>query len=162
VTDSNITSTVVPLAFMCAYPATAEHVGRARRSLSRVLNGFPAAGDAVLCLSELVTNALVHSRSRETGGHFTVRAWLHAGHLRVEVCDDGGPWTPPARRRDDEDGRGLLLVASLASHWGRTGDGAAGWTVWFEIHCPSPPAQHAASRARQLLTIHDTQEKQQP
>jgi hypothetical protein len=33
----------------------------------------------------------------------------------------------------DEHGRGLLIVASLARAWGRSGDSERGWTVWFEM-----------------------------
>ncbi len=38
-------------------------------------------------LSELATNAVVHSRSGQPGGTFTVRAELGAQRLRVEVRD---------------------------------------------------------------------------
>lgn len=40
------------------FPATAPHVAEARRSLALLLNGCPAASDAILCLSEIVTNAI--------------------------------------------------------------------------------------------------------
>lgn len=53
------------------------------------------------------------------------------------------PGTPeqaaPARRflaglLDGPHGRGLRIVASLADAWGRTGDDAAGRSVWFEMN----------------------------
>jgi anti-sigma regulatory factor (Ser/Thr protein kinase) len=133
VTDSDTTSTLTPLKFTCTYPATAIHVSHARRSLTRALNGYPAAHDAALCLSELATNACMHSQSRQPGGHFTVRAAIHGGQLRAEVHDDGGPWTQPVRSHDGQHGRGLLILAQLADDWGRTGDSATGWTVWFTM-----------------------------
>lgn len=80
---------------------------------------------------ELAANATIHSRSGN-GGHFTVRARLGEGCVRVEVHDQGGPWKQPAPA-GDEHGRGLLIVASLARNWGITGDSHTGWTVWFEI-----------------------------
>ena len=46
------TSTAPPLAWSCAFPATPAQARAARRSLARVLDGHPAADDAVLCLSE--------------------------------------------------------------------------------------------------------------
>jgi hypothetical protein len=114
------------------FPGTPEQAGKARRFLAAILDGRSAAGDAALCLSELVSNACLHSRSREPGGHFTVRAELSAKGLRVEVRDDGGPWVWPAE--PDEHGRGLLIVGALARAWGRAGDDSRrGWTVWFEM-----------------------------
>ncbi len=86
----------------------------------------------MLCLSELATNATIHSQSRMAGGHFTVRAQMRGDRLRVEVQDEGGPWTSP-RRDDEPHGRGLLIVGQLSRTWGRTGDSATGWTVWFEM-----------------------------
>jgi anti-sigma regulatory factor (Ser/Thr protein kinase) len=123
-----------------AFPATAAQVREARRFLADVLDGGPEADDATLCLSELVTNATVHSRSRRPGGHFTVHAAIHAGLLRVEVRDEGGPWTWPGRNRGGQHGRGLLIVAQLAHDWGRSGDGTTGWTVWFTITLNTQPA----------------------
>ncbi len=124
-------ATAPPLAWSRTFPASPEQVRAARRSLARMLDGHPAADDAALCLSELSTNAATHSRSRD-GGHFTVRAQLSAGCIRVEVRDQGGRWTPPAPA-GDQHGRGLLIVASLARDWGITGDSHSGRTVWFEI-----------------------------
>ncbi len=121
-------------------PATAAQVREARRFLADVLDGCPEADDAVLCLSELVTNATVHSDSRRPGGHVTVRATLNGCSLRVEVRDEGGPWTCPVRSRDGQHGRGLLLVAELTHDWGRRGDSMTGWTVWFTINLSTPPA----------------------
>src|SRR5450631_377899 len=89
---------------------------------------------------ELATNACVHSQSCEPGGHFTVRAVIRGGQLRVEVHDDGGPWTRPVHRRDGQHGRGLLILAQLASDWGRTGDSATGWTIWFTMTLDGPAA----------------------
>jgi anti-sigma regulatory factor (Ser/Thr protein kinase) len=134
------TATAPPLAWSCAYPATAAHVSQARRSLARALNGYPVTDDAALCLSEIATNACLHSQSREPGGHFTVRAAIDGSRLRVEVHDDGGPWTRPVRRRDGQHGRGLLILAQLADAWGRTGDSATGWTVWFTMTLSGPAA----------------------
>ena len=78
------------------FPAAPAQVGEARRFLAGLLDGGPAADDAILCLSELASNATQHSRSAWTGGQFTVRAQLDGPHLRVEVADAGGPWADPA------------------------------------------------------------------
>lgn len=43
------------------YPGTAEHISAARADLRALLDGGPRADDIVLCVSELATNALLHS-----------------------------------------------------------------------------------------------------
>ena len=116
------------------FPAVPAQVREARRFLAGLLDGGPAAGDALICLSELVSNAVVHSRSSQPGGTFTVRVQLADQRLRVEVCDQGGPWHSPGRASSGEPGgRGLLIVGQLASRWGCEGHSRTGWTVWFEL-----------------------------
>jgi anti-sigma regulatory factor (Ser/Thr protein kinase) len=128
------TTTTSLLVWSRAFPAIPAQVREARQFLAAILDGRPAAADAILCLSELVTNAIVHSRSREPDGHFCVRVHLHGSHLRVEVCDQGGPWAQPAHT-NERNGRGLLIVDRLTRAWGRTGSDHAGWTTWFEMEC---------------------------
>jgi serine/threonine-protein kinase RsbW len=129
------------------YAGRAEHIAEARRFLSTLLDGSPVADDAVLCLSELATNAIVHSDSGTPDGHFSVFVQIHGDRLRVEVRDQGGPWTRPTSTRDGQHGRGLLIVAQLSSDWGRTGDRETGWMVWFEMVRPDdrPPGQPITS-----------------
>ncbi|MGW4547124.1 ATP-binding protein [Streptomyces violaceorubidus] len=112
---------------------------RAARSLVRRTLGewrLDSVEDiAALLVSELVTNALRHAT-----GPIGVRVARGpdgvAGVLLVEVSD---PLPDPPRERaarpDDEDGRGLQLVASAARRWG-TRPGEAGKTVWFELSLP--------------------------
>ena len=92
------TSTAPLIGWSRAFPATPAQVREARQFLAGILDGHPATDDAVLCLSELVTNATIHSRSREPGGHFRVRAERHGSRVRVEVTDQGGPWEQSAKR----------------------------------------------------------------
>ena len=116
------------------FPAVPAQVAEARRFLAGLLEPRPAAADAVLCLSELAANAVVHSRSAEPGGSFTVRIQVDGPRLRVEVGDQGGPWdTPRPARADEPTGRGLVIVGQLASRWGCAGHSRTGWTVWFEL-----------------------------
>jgi anti-sigma regulatory factor (Ser/Thr protein kinase) len=129
------TTAAPPLAWSRAFPGTPAQAREARQFLAAILDESPAAEDAVLCMSELAANAAIHSQSGLPGGQFTVRAEMDGGLLRVEVRDQGGPWTwPPAG--DAGHGRGLLIVAGLARAWGREGDSATGWTVWFEMASP--------------------------
>lgn len=126
------TTTAPLIGWSRVFPATPEQVREARRFLAGLLAGHSAADDAILCLSELTTNAALHSRSRWSGGSFRVRVERHGSHVRVEVTDQGGPWQQQAAD-NDQNGRGLLVVTRLAQNWGRTGDEDTGWTVWFEI-----------------------------
>ncbi|GAA2147310.1 hypothetical protein GCM10009760_38060 [Kitasatospora kazusensis] len=95
---------------------------RAARQLLRDLladldGGERYAETGELLLSELVTNAVTHAKSR---GHLLwVRLELYAGSLRIEV-HDAGEGRPVVRSvgGDDERGRGLLLVRELAESWG--------------------------------------------
>ncbi len=98
------------------------------------------AGDAVLLASELVTNALIHSRTGR-GGTFEVVVWSGARGACVAVIDDGST-TVPARAVGPESagqfdvcGRGLFLVEQLSTRWGHRG-GPWRRTVWFRMDWP--------------------------
>lgn len=87
------------------------------------------ADDAVLVVFELVTNAVQHSHGREV----TLTLTLHNGYLRINV-HDGVPSrrpTPGNPCDEDEHGRGLLLVQTVADDrrgaWGISNDGAGTW-----------------------------------
>ncbi|GAA2653124.1 hypothetical protein GCM10010400_06050 [Streptomyces aculeolatus] len=99
------------------------------------------ADTAVLLVSELLTNACLHARAPR-GRHIAARCVLGDGGLRVEVSDagDGELPTPHEAGPDDESGRGLALVAALASRWGAyPRPYGIGKTVWFELHDVLPP-----------------------
>ena len=83
---------------------------------------------AVLLVSELVTNAVVHARS---GVRVTVHVDAH--WVRVEV-EDQGPGRPTVRpfMRDQPTGLGLDVVKELATDWGTERRGQCK-VVWFEI-----------------------------
>jgi anti-sigma regulatory factor (Ser/Thr protein kinase) len=130
-------TTAAPPAWSRTFPATPAQAREARGFLAGVLHGHPVTDDAVLCVSELVANAAIHSHSRRSGGHVTVRAELRGDRLRVEVTDEGGSWEWPLHP-DERYGHGLSIVGQLARTWGRAGD-SAGWTVWFELG-GGPPA----------------------
>jgi anti-sigma regulatory factor (Ser/Thr protein kinase) len=87
--------------------------------------------DVLVLASELVTNAVRHAGA---GVDETIVVYLAiAGDvLRVEVCDQGPGFDPPARLlpRAEGGGNGLILVERLSSSWGvATDDGTC---VWFE------------------------------
>lgn len=109
-------------------------VRRALRELLRHRLRAEPAGVAELLLSELVTNALIHTRHGAV-----VTASVGAAGLRVEVRDFGPlpslSYVPDAD--DGTHGRGLVLVRSLADAWGIDAR-ALGKVVWFELDGERP------------------------
>jgi anti-sigma regulatory factor (Ser/Thr protein kinase) len=116
-----------------AFPGCADQVARARQFVSAELAGCPVADEAVLCVSELATNALMHTSSGE-GGKFEVIVQRGPSSARISVRDQGAASAPAARPVDlaSESGRGLGLVSVIADRWGQSGD-VAGRVVWFEL-----------------------------
>ncbi|MFF2846935.1 ATP-binding protein [Streptomyces sp. NPDC058001] len=115
-------------------------VGRARRWARSRLAGSgiqadePLAETLILLVSELVTNAVVH-----TGCPAVLRILLSGrpeaapATVRLEVADSSE--CPPRPRHADGDetnGRGLELVDGLADRWGWQPEGA-GKQIWCEI-----------------------------
>ena len=114
------------------FPARPDQVREARRFLATVLNGCPVANEAILCLSELVANSVLHSDSGKVGGTFTVRAEVHErDYVWIEVEDNGGPWDQHIR--PDSRPHGLDIVRALAADSGIDGDPLTGWIVWARI-----------------------------
>ena len=110
----------------------------ARRFARDVLAGHGAGGEslerAVLLVSELVTNAVVHAGSA---------AWLSVsagdGVAHIEVEDQGGGQV--ARRQPGDlkptgAGFGLWLVDSLADAWGVDHGRAKTKRVWLSLSVP--------------------------
>ncbi|MFJ5222236.1 ATP-binding protein [Streptomyces sp. NPDC088400] len=122
--------------------AAVPEVRHALREMLRHWKERDSADVAELLVSELVTNALVHTKSGAV-----VTATVADSRLRVEVRDfvaglpevavltalsaRTGPVRPVAD--DSTHGRGLALVRSLADDWGiRTRP--LGKVVWFELN----------------------------
>lgn len=117
------------------FAARPEQVGQARKFLAATLGGCPVADDALLCLSELASNSVLHSASRRPGGTFTVCVEVRQGeYVRIKVRDEGGPWD----ERPCVDGRvhGLAIVRTLAAASATDGDAAAGWIAWARLDWP--------------------------
>jgi hypothetical protein len=84
-----------------------------------------------------VRKEILHSKSRNPGGTFTVHAEVHDGdYIWAEVGDCGGSWLTKDKRRDGR-GHGLDIVKEIASEWGRDGDPLSGWVVWFRLDWPA-------------------------
>lgn len=122
--------------------------------MARALADCPAADDAVLCVSELASNAVQHTRSGQ-GGRFEVLVWRGRASACVAVIDGAphGPAPRPPGRQDlAESGHGLRVVADLAATWGQRELGPAGLpgrAVWFQLTwSPDSAPDAAAGHAR--------------
>jgi len=95
----------------------------------------PVIGNAILCTSELTTNALLHA-----GTPAEVRIDLSAERLLVSVADTGTRGSVTRAHTDalSSRGRGLGLIEELSDSWG-TDPTVRGSTVWFEILLPGKP-----------------------
>ncbi|WP_353352734.1 ATP-binding protein [Intrasporangium sp. DVR] len=110
-------------------------VAPARHHVRRTLSGWgvddDTVDDAVLCLSELVTNAIIHC-----GSGCQVRVVLDRGVLTTTVRDAGSSVVAGLRSATADPlavhGRGLRLVDAVATRWGSELD-AGGMTVWFML-----------------------------
>lgn len=154
----------VPTSSTMALPHGPTGVGRARRAMRRDLAAQDVpetvVDDAVLILSELLSNSCRHARplgdpdgdgamaaatGRAPGGVFGGRtgpagdAGIRAGWtvgadglLRIEVTDGGGPTRPrpSSPSLTAHGGRGLGIVANLALRWGVADHAPGEVTVW--------------------------------
>lgn len=91
--------------------------------------GRIAAGDALLLVSELVTNAFAHG-----GAPYELRLDRAAGRLWVQVSDTSP--VPPRphgpHHADRASGHGLYLMERLSVAWGSVPRGG-GKAVWFAV-----------------------------
>ena len=105
--------------------------GRARawvRDLCATCDLDAVSEDAALMVSELVTNVFLHART-----DCLIRAEVGDHVMRVEVADEDETAVRPLVSADgSERGRGLSIVATLATAWGVEYQ-PAGKTVWFTL-----------------------------
>lgn len=131
-------------------PHTPSSVAVARRMLMADLLAagiFDAAVcDAVLVVSELLSNAIRHARPLP-GAQLQVTWVLAPGSVEVAVSDGGGHTRPHAGypSLSSLGGRGLGIVEHLCDSWG-TQDNEGGLTVWAVL--PAPPQRRSGAAAR--------------
>ncbi|MEU6535644.1 SpoIIE family protein phosphatase [Streptomyces sp. NPDC047000] len=111
-------------------------VAEARQQLRQLLHDWSSPeqiDSAVLLLSEMLTNVLVHT---DADALLTAEVTGDVGErrMRIEVTDAGDDL--PHKRRPGElasSGRGLVLIELLADTWGVDPRGE-GKSIWFELH----------------------------
>lgn len=109
-------------------------VALARAQMRKALAGWGLAGieePAVLVVSELVTNAVVHARV-SPGREILTRFVRQDGGVRIEVHDTSDE-RPVPRTPDHDGGFGLLLVDELTDRWGVAERGGIGKCVWAVV-----------------------------
>jgi hypothetical protein len=113
------------------------NVTQARHAAVAAMRGAGVDGAALdaseIIVGELVANAVRHARTE-----LTAVVEVNEGTVRVAVIDLDT--RPPALLASDEDstsGRGLQIVAALATRWGweatETEEGIPGKKVWAEV-----------------------------
>ncbi|MFI5496147.1 SpoIIE family protein phosphatase [Actinoplanes sp. NPDC051859] len=117
-------------------PAEPTGPSRVRQWMSARLREWavpePVIGAAILCTSELTTNALLHA-----GTPAQVHIDLSPERLLVSVADTGTRGSVTRAHTDtmSSRGRGLGLIEELSDAWG-TDPSVRGSTVWFEMVIP--------------------------
>jgi len=136
-------------------PGRPEQVAPARAFVSRTLSSHQVGADydaATLLTSEIVTNAIQHTKSGVDGGTVTIVVIRVPRGILVEIIDEGSAGAPVVKGDlYAAEGHGLFLVQHLATQWGYLRDPAA-TTVWFHLPTaqPRPAAEPAGPQAGSL------------
>ncbi len=123
-------------------PGRPEQVATARAFVSRTLSSYQVGTDndaATLLTSEIVTNAIQHTKSGVDGGIVTIVVIGVPHGVLVEIIDDGSASIPIVKGDlYAAEGHGLFLVQHLAAQWGYLRDPAS-TTVWFHLPTTEEP-----------------------
>lgn len=106
---------------------------KARTALRGVHDGDWSLEDAALVISELVTNAVLHSGCASTD-QLEVKVGRRNGNLVISVHDPGvsqDAAEPVVEKRSGPGGVGLVLVEQLSVRWGA--ERPDGYRVWAEL-----------------------------
>jgi len=106
----------------------------ARRAVSRWLGEHPRLDDALLALTELVNNAVLHG-GLGPGEDLTITMKAERQGIRLTVRHTGVIFDArhtPAPDRHAGTSRGLAIVEMIADSWGVDSDGSE-VTAWFEV-----------------------------
>ena len=150
--------------FRCSLAAIPTAPSLARQFLTQLLDLWGVDPDttysALVVISELVTNSIRHSgramgpstlRRGEVPQLVGISAQVAVDRLYVEVWDGSEKLPTPKDAADDaEEGRGLWIVANLATRWGAHPAvlrHVAGKVTWFEFTLPTPPQPRSARPA---------------
>ncbi|MFD0310886.1 SpoIIE family protein phosphatase [Streptomyces sp. NPDC127119] len=137
--DPDTTTTVRPTVrrtMLTVAQAEPQKVALARQQLREFLHDWPSVDQvhsAVLLVSEMVTNVLVHT---DADALLVAEMTGAAGTRRIRIQVTDGSDDLPHRRHPGElasSGRGLVLTELLADAWGVDPRGE-GKSIWFELY----------------------------
>lgn len=113
-------------------PADARSARDARHLIGHALAGWCDArqlDDIALCVSELVTNAVLHAGS---GPRLLVHVRPTVVHVEISDDSDVLPFVPGAGAGATS-GRGVSILGTLSTRWGARRRSGGGKTVWFDM-----------------------------
>ncbi|MFC7304764.1 ATP-binding protein [Streptomyces monticola] len=121
-----------------AFLPAPERVAEVRRAVTAVLAYWEVDEDvqdvAVLAVSELATNAVLHAAASTT---ITVLVEVASDlHVAVRDATKQLPVRKDPRGTDNENGRGLAIVEALCSEWGTTVYSDGTKSVWANFPLP--------------------------
>lgn len=122
-----------------AFAAREAEVGRVRRMVAVTLAYWGLDGlsePAVLCTSELASNAVVHGDG--PGFDLTLSYTYGDRELIVAVRDSSSGALPALQHPSPtaENGRGMLLVSQIATRWGVTVHRDGTKSTWASLTAP--------------------------
>jgi anti-sigma regulatory factor (Ser/Thr protein kinase) len=145
--------------FRAELAGSPESVRAARALICQVLGSdHPSAHDAQLVASELVANAIAHSRSGQPGGTLTLEVSARSDDVVIRVNDGGGAVREPRVQpsgADREHGRGMRIVDTLATEWG-TEPSPSGRATWCRLS-PWPEMLH---RSRDAIAQREVEDRE--
>jgi anti-sigma regulatory factor (Ser/Thr protein kinase) len=122
---------------LAAMPTTPGVIHGHIRSVAREWGLAELADTAEPLATQLVTNAIQASARLRTAGPTVIKVWITSDGtaLVIHVWDasDELPVVKDLGALDDEDGRGLILVTTLAKDWGVYRKAEGGKVVWVMI-----------------------------
>lgn len=121
------------------FPGDPQQLHAARSWTRATLDGHPHSEDAALIVTELGTNALVHTASGDAAGTFHVTLTVSELILAIAVTDSGDAKATPEVQRPSPNtahGRGLAMVTALADSVLVQGNNC-GRTVIAELRIPA-------------------------
>lgn len=106
--------------------AVPDAAGEARSFVRSILREHPRIDDALLSVSELVTNAVRHGPA---GDRLEVLIDRRDSAIRVSVHQRAGSFRVDRSHREGVGGLGLMIVEKVSDAWGIDNQTGA----WFEI-----------------------------